>query len=49
MGRRQGEAIEVMDGLRTGDRIVASGGAFLNEGDLVRVVEAPKPAAAAAK
>jgi RND family efflux transporter MFP subunit len=49
VGRREGESIEVIEGLRMSDRVVASGGAFLNEGDLVRVVEAPKPAAAAAK
>ena len=38
VGRREGEAIEIVEGLRAGDRVVASGGAFLSEGDLVRVV-----------
>ena len=38
VGRREGESIEIVDGLKPDDRIVASGGAFLSEGDLVRVV-----------
>jgi len=46
LGRRQGSAVEVVEGLKPGDRIVASGGAFLNEGDVVRVTDA---AAAGAK
>jgi hypothetical protein len=33
--------VEVLDGLKMDDRIVASGGAFLQEGDRVRVTEAP--------
>jgi RND family efflux transporter MFP subunit len=40
VGRRQGDNVEVLAGLKEGDRLVASGGSFLNDGDLVRVVEA---------
>lgn len=36
-GRWQGERVEVLQGLEPGTAIVASGGAFLNEGDGVRV------------
>ncbi len=47
--RRNGERIEIKDGLKDSDAIVASGAAFLTEGDTVRVVEAAqstaKPAA----
>ena len=40
-GRRQGHAIELLDGARLADgRYVASGGAFLIDGDLVQVVDA---------
>jgi hypothetical protein len=31
------------------DQLVASGGSFLSDGDLVRIVELPKPNGAAAK
>jgi RND family efflux transporter MFP subunit len=41
LGTRQGDQVEVLDGLKMDDRIVASGGAFLQEGDRVRVTEAP--------
>jgi HlyD family secretion protein len=37
VGRRAGERIELIDGLPAGARVVASGGAFLADGDLVRV------------
>ncbi|MEO7547989.1 MAG: efflux transporter periplasmic adaptor subunit, partial [Ramlibacter sp.] len=40
-GRLTGARIEVTGGLPADARIVASGGGFLNDGDLVRVVEAP--------
>ncbi len=40
-GRRSGERVEVTSGLEAGARVVASGGAFLGDGDLVRVVDAP--------
>lgn len=36
-GRRQGDAIEVLEGLEAADRVVKSGGAFLADGDLVQV------------
>lgn len=42
-GRRQQGAIEILDGVSPGDRFVASGGAFVNDGDRVQVVT---PAAA---
>lgn len=48
-GRRLGERIEVVKGLAPDARIVVSGAGFLNDGDLVRNVEAqaaqPAPAA----
>jgi RND family efflux transporter MFP subunit len=48
VGRRFGDRIEITAGLDTQARVVASGGGFLADGDLVRVVEAP-PAAGAAQ
>ena len=39
-GRRSGERIEISGGLTADARVVASGGAFLVEGDTVRVVDA---------
>lgn len=44
VGRRVGDRIEVRGGLKPEDRVVVSGGAFLSEGDLVKVV-ASAPAA----
>jgi RND family efflux transporter MFP subunit len=41
VGRRSGERIEITGGLDPAARVVASGGSFLADGDLVRVVEAP--------
>jgi RND family efflux transporter MFP subunit len=40
-GRLIGDRIEVLGGLPAGARVVASGAAFLNHGDRVRVVTAP--------
>ncbi len=40
IGRRWGERIEIAGGLDPAARVVASGGAFLADGDLVRVVDA---------
>ncbi len=40
VGRRAADRIEVISGLAAGAKVVASGGAFLAEGDLVRVVAA---------
>ena len=44
-GRQIGDRVEVTSGLKADARVVASGGAFLNQGDTVRVVDA-MPAAA---
>jgi RND family efflux transporter MFP subunit len=41
VGRRQGDRVEVRAGLDAGARVVASGGAFLADGDAVRVVTTP--------
>lgn len=46
IGRRVGERIEITGGLDANARVVASGGAFLGDGDMVRVVDAAKPAPA---
>jgi HlyD family secretion protein len=40
-GRQNGDRVEVSGGLKTDARVVTSGGAFLNHGDTVRVVDAP--------
>jgi RND family efflux transporter MFP subunit len=48
-GRFEAGRVEITSGLPADARLVASGAGFLNDGDLVRLVEAsPKPAAAAA-
>ncbi len=47
-GRIVGDQIEIRSGVGPQDKLVTSGGSFLSEGDLVRVVEAPRPAASAA-
>jgi HlyD family secretion protein len=51
VGRRSGDRIEITSGIDGNTRVVASGGAFLADGDLVRVVAAtaPAPATPAAK
>ncbi|OYQ39900.1 efflux transporter periplasmic adaptor subunit [Rhodoferax sp. TH121] len=41
-GRVVGDQIEVQSGVKPEDKLVATGGSFLSEGDLVKVVEAPK-------
>ena len=43
-GRVVGDQIEIQSGVKPEDKLVASGGSFLAEGDLVKVVEAAKPA-----
>jgi multidrug efflux pump subunit AcrA (membrane-fusion protein) len=49
-GRHSGDRVEVTSGLKADARVVASGGAFLNHSDTVRVVDAPaSPAAPATK
>jgi RND family efflux transporter MFP subunit len=40
VGRQAGDLMEILEGLDRTDRVVASGGAFLGDSDLVRVVEA---------
>jgi HlyD family secretion protein len=44
IGRRSGDRIEIIGGLDASARVVAAGGGFLGDGDLVRVVEAAVPA-----
>jgi RND family efflux transporter MFP subunit len=44
VGRRLGDRIEIALGVTPEMRLVASGAAFLTDGDLVKVVEAPPPA-----
>ncbi len=39
LGRRMGEHYEILSGLKQEDRLVASGAAFLTDGDSVKVVE----------
>lgn len=46
-GRLAGDRIQVLSGITSATRIVASGGGFLNDGDLVRVVGAAAAAPAA--
>jgi hypothetical protein len=46
-GRLAGDRLEIVSGLSPDARLVASGGAFLNHGDTVRVV--PATAASASK
>ena len=48
VGRRVGGRVEITGGLGADARVVASGGGFLADGDLVRVVDAAPVAAAAA-
>jgi hypothetical protein len=48
VGRMVGDRVEVTGGLEPNTRIVASGGSFLSDGDLVRVAAAAAPAASKA-
>jgi HlyD family secretion protein len=45
VGRRAGDRIEIVKGLDVAAKVVATGGGFLGDGDLVRVVEAPAASA----
>jgi RND family efflux transporter MFP subunit len=47
-GRINGDQVEIQSGVKPEDQLVASGGSFLSEGDLVRVVEAPATGAPSA-
>jgi len=40
VGAAQGEQVEVLDGLKPGEAVVATGAGFLGDGDKVRVVDA---------
>ncbi|HJV24790.1 MAG TPA: efflux RND transporter periplasmic adaptor subunit [Aromatoleum sp.] len=48
-GRRQQDRVEILSGIEASDRVVESGGGFLNDGDLVEIAPAapaaPAPAA----
>jgi RND family efflux transporter MFP subunit len=49
VGQRVGERIQILGGVQPADRVVATGGGFLGDGDTVHVVDAlPVPAAASA-
>ena len=48
VGRRFGDRIEVTGGLSADARVVAMGGGFLAEGDVVRIVDAPAAMSAGA-
>jgi HlyD family secretion protein len=47
-GRQSGDRVEVLSGLKADAQVVARGGAFLNQGDTVRVVDAAVPAPSSA-
>ena len=38
IGERLGDVVEVLDGVKAGDRVVATGAGFLGDGDHVRVI-----------
>lgn len=42
-GRRRGTDVEILDGVEPGARLALAGGAFLNDGDLVGIADAPTP------
>lgn len=46
LGRRLGDRVEVVNGVNADTPIVVSGAGFLNDGDLVRNIQAAPPAAA---
>ncbi len=48
VGQRLGDRIEIVEGLLPDARVVANGGGFLTDGDMVRVVDAAGAAAGAA-
>jgi RND family efflux transporter MFP subunit len=43
-GRRSGDRVQIISGLDEEDRVVVSGAAFLGDGDLVRLTDAPTAA-----
>jgi RND family efflux transporter MFP subunit len=44
LGRLVGDRQQLLDGLKPGERVVASGGAFLSEGDTVQLADSAAPA-----
>ena len=42
-GRRVGDAVEIKQGIKAGDKFVSSGAAFLADGDTVKVVDVKTP------
>ena len=44
-GRRAGDAVEILQGAKPGEKFVSSGAAFLADGDTVKIVQAATPAA----
>lgn len=46
LGGRDGDNVEVVSGLQIDQRIVGSGAAFLQEGEAVRILQAPAGQAA---
>jgi HlyD family secretion protein len=48
IGRIAGDRLQVLSGVTADMRVVASGGSFLNDGDLVRVADAPASSTPAA-
>ena len=40
VGRRRGSELQIVEGVRGDDRLVATGAGFLNDGDLVRIADA---------
>ncbi len=45
VGRHAKDRVEILDGLAATARVVATGGAFLNDGDTVQVIPPPSPPA----
>ncbi|KAB2919087.1 MAG: efflux transporter periplasmic adaptor subunit, partial [Dechloromonas sp.] len=43
LGRRSGDRVEIVGGLPPAARVVASGGGFLADGDVVKVVGGKQP------
>jgi len=43
VGQRNGDRVQIKQGLKPDEPVVASGGAFLTEGDVVKVVDSPHP------
>lgn len=46
VGRREGAEVEIVSGIAENARVVVHGSGFLNDGDLVRVVDSEAPSAA---